>query len=97
MPRLARSYLSAPGSHERLLSAMFTAGADAVMIVHEVFAPDAHEMADARTLVDAVTRAASVGAGAYLLDDGQVVDARLVARARDLLALADHLESATHD
>ena len=30
--RLARSYLFAPGNHERLLERVFTAGADAVVI-----------------------------------------------------------------
>ncbi len=39
--RLARSYLFAPGSHERLLQKVFTAGADAVVIdLEDAVAPE---------------------------------------------------------
>jgi citrate lyase beta subunit len=54
-------------------------------VVHDVFAPSAGELEQARRIVAAAGEAAAGGRGAVAVD-GQMVDAPVVARARRLLA-----------
>ena len=55
--------------------------------VHRAFAPGAGEVAHARRVLEAFEAAQSRGDGVIALD-GQMIDAPVVARAREVLALA---------
>lgn len=56
-------------------------------VITEVYRPTPRQLDRAREVVDAATRHAAEGAGAFLLD-GRMIDDPVVARARDLLASA---------
>jgi citrate lyase beta subunit len=60
---------------------------DQVTPVHEAFAPTADEIAYARRVVEAFDVASKRGGGVIILD-GQIVQAQMVARARETLKLA---------
>jgi len=60
---------------------------DQVAPVHEAFAPAADEIAYARRVVEAFEAASKRGGGVIILD-GQIVQAQMVARARETLKLA---------
>lgn len=57
-------------------------------LVHQVFAPSEEEIAYSRRIVEAFEAAESGGEGAIALD-GNMIDAPVVARAREILALLD--------
>lgn len=59
-----------------------------VPVVHEVFTPDADEVAAARTLVAQMAAAEARGDGAFALPDGRMVDKAVVEAAHRTLALA---------
>ena len=58
--------------------------------VHRAFAPDDEETAYARRVVGAYELAAAAGRGALSMD-GQMIDAPVVARARELLTRAEEV------
>jgi citrate lyase subunit beta / citryl-CoA lyase len=60
-------------------------------IVHQVFAPDARALAEARTLLEAAARAEREGHGALRLPDGRFVDRALVAHAERVLAFGEEV------
>jgi citrate lyase beta subunit len=60
---------------------------DQVTPVHKAFAPAAHEIARARRVVEAFEAASKRGGGVITLG-GQIVQAQMVARARETLKLA---------
>jgi citrate lyase subunit beta/citryl-CoA lyase len=55
--------------------------------VHRAFAPSAEEVAQARRVLEAFAAAEARGDGVLALD-GQMIDSPVVARAREVLALA---------
>ena len=59
-----------------------------IELVHQAFAPSEEEIAYARRVVEAFEAAESGGEGAIALD-GKMIDAPVVARAREILALLD--------
>ncbi|TDC78800.1 HpcH/HpaI aldolase/citrate lyase family protein [Streptomyces hainanensis] len=59
--------------------------------IRAAFRPTAEEISRAREVVEAAERAGDRGVGAVALPDGRFVDAPVVSRARDILALADRI------
>ena len=59
-----------------------------IELVHQAFAPSEEETAHAQRVVEAFEAAESGGEGAIALD-GKMIDAPVVARAREILALLD--------
>jgi citrate lyase subunit beta/citryl-CoA lyase len=57
--------------------------------VHQAFAPTEEEVAQAHCILDAFEAAEARGEGVIAMD-GQMVDAPVVARAREVLAMADY-------
>jgi len=66
---------------------------DQIAPVHQAFAPTAQEIAYARRVLHAFAAAEAQGQGVIALD-GQMIDAPVVARAREVLALAATLPGA---
>lgn len=60
-------------------------------VIHQVFTPSAEEVERARNLIDAANRAVADGLGVIQLPNGEFVDPPVVARAQNLLDLADRL------
>ena len=58
-----------------------------VDIIHDVFAPSAQEVMDAHRVIKAAEEAENKGLGVFSLD-GKMVDAPIIARAKDVLAKA---------
>ena len=63
-----------------------------VPIINELFSPTVDEVEQARRVIEADDWARAAGAGAFRLDDG-MVDAPIVKRARQVLAVADRLRT----